>query len=173
MKLFKIKWSVLSIGVLLLAACSGGGGSTSANRMSITTTDASGTQTTFVATSANSMFSAYTNTTENKTVVEICSDVDHDNDCSKLMIMTIDGTTAQKYAMDSIESLSQIVYHDDDPETGVTNHYISNSGEIKVNSIDITSGGTVKGAFNATLECNSGCTGTVGVTGNYYFVLNQ
>ncbi len=174
MNFFKIKWAVLSLGVLLLAACSSGSGSSpSGSSIVMTATDATGAQTTFVATDANSLFSAHTNTTENKTVIEVCSDVDKNNDCSKVMIMTIDGTTAQKYTMDSADALSQIVWHSDDPEGSFTNHYLSSAGEIGVESINDTTGGFVAGTINATLECNSGCSGTATVSGKYQIALGQ
>lgn len=173
MKLFQIKWAVLGLGALMLAACSSGSGSsTPGSSLSITTTDAAGVQSTFVATTANTVFSAHTSTTENKTIIEMCSDVDKDNDCSKMLVMTIEGTTAQKYSMDSA-SVTQINWHDDDPEESVTDHYLSTSGEVEVESIDDSTNGSISGTMNATLECNSGCSGNATVTGKYVIVLNQ
>ncbi len=162
MRFIKITWVALSIGVLLLAACSSKS-STPTNIVRINSTNASGQQTTFVADSSNSVMSAFTNTIENRTVVQLCSDVDKDNDCSKLMVITVDGTDANDYAMDSPDSATTIAYHDDDAENGVINHYISTGGDVRV----IENGSTLKGTFTANLECVAGCTGTTSISGTF------
>jgi len=113
--------------------------------------------------------SAYTNTAENKTIIQICSDQDQDNDCSKLVILTIDGTTAQNYPITAIDSPSQIVYQDDDAVEGVTNHYLSTSGQINVTRLD----SSVEGWFTATVECNSGCVGSRPISGSFNIPLSQ
>jgi hypothetical protein len=174
MRFFQIKWTVLSIGVALLAACSSGGGGSTAtappapSTLSITST-IPGKPAVNVADASNTIMSAYKNTTDNKTIVQICHDLDQDNDCSQLVILTIDGTTAQTYTIASIESPSQIVYQDDDAAEGIVNHYLSTSGQINVTSID---GGFVVGTFSATVECSSGCTGTVPISGDFNIPLS-
>jgi len=178
MKFTRMKWAICGLCVLLLAACSsgssgGGGTPAAANSMSITTTDSAGAKSTFTADNSNSIISAYKNDVENKTIVQICSDVDKDNDCSRLIIITIDGTTAQKYSMNSPDSLTQIVYQDDETETGILSHYMSSDGEVDVSEIGSTAGSAVKGAFTTTLACNSGCSGNITVTGNYNVALSQ
>ncbi len=179
MKFTGMKWAVWGLGlsVLLLAACSkgGGGGVTTVpgSTMTITTTNAAGTKDVFTASASNSMITAHTDPATNQTVIEICSDVDQDNDCSRLMVMTIDGTSPAKYAMTSPASISQIVYHDDESETGILSHYISSDGEIDVDSIDDSGKGNVKGSFTANLACNSGCSGNIAVTGTYDIALNR
>lgn len=178
MKLSQMKWAAGIFAVLLLAACSSGGGggipvTAPGSTMSITTVDAAGTSSTFTANASNSIITAHTDPVQNKTVIEICSDVDNDNDCSRVMILTLDGTSAQKYAMTSQQSLSQIVYHDDETETGVLSHYLSDTGEVDVDSIDDSGKGNVKGSFTANLACNSGCSGNIAVTGTYDIALNR
>ncbi len=168
MKFNWVKRTALSVGVLLLAACSSGGG-TPSNTIKIVKSDASENQTTYVSNSSNSIMSAFTNTIDNKTVIQLCRDVDKDNDCSKVMIMTIDGISPQTYTIDSPESATTIVYHDDKPERGVANHYIGTSGTIVVTG----TGQALRGSFSAVLECNSGCTGTANVTGSFNVDISQ
>jgi hypothetical protein len=114
--------------------------------------------------------SAYTNTTENKTIVQICRDLDQDNDCSQLVMMTIDGTTAQNYPITAIDSPSQIVYQDDDAVEGITNHYLSTGGQINVTRLDSQG---IEGWFSATVECNWGCTGSRPISGAFNIPLSQ
>jgi hypothetical protein len=160
MKYFRTNWIILSVGMLLLAACSGsggGGGTPAANTLSITNVNPAtvAQEAILIADRTNAMMTAHKNTTENKTIIQICRDVDRDNDCSQLIIMTIDGTTAQKYTMNSIESLSQIVYQDDDFNEGTIYHYLSNGGEITVTRYDANA---IAGTFNASLERTDGGT---------------
>lgn len=173
MKYFQIKWAALSFGLLLLAACSGGGGGgKTPSTLTITAVDSAGKTSTLAADTSNATFVGTKNTTENKTVIQMCADVDKDNDCSQVIIMTMDGTSEKEYDISSLDSVSQIVYHDDDLENGITKHYISNNGKIKVTGIG-TAGDPVRGTFNATLECNAGCTGNVNVTGSFNVVLSN
>jgi len=175
MKNIKIKWLLFGIAVALLAACSKGSDAPSAlapaapSTLQITNT-VPGKPAMAVAEKSNTIMSAYKNTIENKTIIQICHDLDQDNDCSQLVILTIDGTTAKNYAIDSIESPSQIVYQDDDAVEGIVNHYLSKSGQINVTRLDSS---TVEGTFSATVECNSGCTGTVPISGNFNIPLSQ
>ncbi len=177
MKLSQMKWAAGAFAVLLLAACSSGGGggivTAPGSTMSITTVDAAGTSSTFTANASNSVITAHTDPIQNQTVIEICSDVDKDNDCSRMMILTIDGTSSAKYPVTAPASLSQIVYHDDETETGVLSHYLSDTGEVDVDSIDDSGKGNVKGSFTANLACNSGCSGNIAVTGTYDIALNR
>ena len=59
---------------------------------------------------------------------------------------------------------------DDDAEEGISNHYLSTSGQINVTRLDDS---TVAGTFSAIVECNSGCTGTVPISGNYDIPLTK
>ncbi len=171
MKINWTKWAVFIAAAFLLAACSKGSSSGGAsNTMSIKSTDATGAVKVFTATTANSVMSATTNTTDDTTTIQICSDVDADNDCSKLVIMTINGTSAQDYTMDSMDSPNQVVFHDDDATETIINHYVSNGGDINVTQND---GSVVKGNFSTVFECNSGCTGTVLATGYFNIDVSQ
>jgi hypothetical protein len=114
--------------------------------------------------------SAYKNTTENKTIIHICRDLDQDNDCSQLVMLTIDGTTAKNYPIAAIDSPSQIVYQDDDAAEGVIKHYLSTSGQINVTRLD---GQGVEGWFSATVECNWGCVGSRPISGAFNIPLSQ
>jgi hypothetical protein len=167
----------LGLGALLLAACSGGGGggktTAPANAMTLSTTDPAGVTTTFTADNTNSIITTHKSEIENKTIVQICSDVDRDNDCSVMIIMTLDGTTAQTYSMDSAESLNQIVYHDDETETGVLSHYISTGGQIVVSEVGSSKDDPVKGTFTAALACISGCSGNIALSGTFGFALSE
>lgn len=106
-------------------------------------------------------------------MIHICSDVDKDNDCSILIIMTVAGTTAQTYSMTDPAALTQIVYHDDETETGVLSHYLSNGGQIVMSEVGAAGGEFVKGTFNSTLACNSGCAGNIALTGTFSVALTQ
>ena len=177
MKNSAIKWIVLIIAVVLLAACSKGGDTPAAaiapaapRTLSITNTISPTTQAQLVADTSNAIMTAHKNTTENKTIIQICRDADQDDDCSQLVILTIDGTTAKNYPITAIDSPSQIVYQDDDATEGVVNHYLSTSGQINVTKLDDTS---VVGTFSATVECNWGCTGTVPISGAFNLPLYQ
>lgn len=179
MKYFWIRWILLSIGMILLAACSRGGGDTpaaavapaTANTMSITSTTSPAREQ-LVADTSNAIMSAHRNTTEDKTIIQICRDDDQDNDCSQLVILTIDGTTAKNYPITAIDSPSQIVYQDDDLQesAGIVNHYLSTSGQINVTRLDST---TVEGTFSATVECNWGCVGSLPISGAFNLPLSQ
>jgi hypothetical protein len=179
MNFTRMKWAAGALGVLLLAACNSGGGgavippTAPGSSLSITTIDALGTRSTFTADSSNSIITAHSNADEGQTIIEICSDVNKDNDCSRLMVLTIDGTSAQKYTMASIDSPSQIVYHDDESAEGASSHYVSHDGEIDVSSMDTSGKGFVKGTFSANLACTSGCSGVIAVSGNYNVALNR
>jgi hypothetical protein len=175
MKLNRMNLAVWSLGVLMLAACGGKGGGTPApaSSLSITTTDVAGTATTYTADGSNSIIAAHKDPITGKTIVQVCSDLDRDNDCSVLIIMSIDGTTAQTYSMASPDSLTQIVYHDDETETGVLSHYLSSDGQIVVTEIGSSAGELVKGTFSSTLECNSYCSGNIVLSGTFSVVLSQ
>lgn len=178
MKFFQTKWIVLSIGLLLLAACSSGGGDSvtttpppaALNSLTISNTITPATQAVNVADASNSIMTAHRNTTEDKTIIQICRDVDQDDDCSQLVILTIDGTTAKNYPITAIDSPSQIVYQDDDAVEGIVNHYLSTSGQINVTRLDSQ---FVEGWFSATVECNWGCTGTLPISGAFNLPVSQ
>jgi len=176
MKLIRMNLAVWSLGALLLAACSGSSDKKVAapvNTLSISTTDAAGATTTFTADNSNSIISAYKNATENKTFVQICSDLDKDNDCSVMIVMTIDGTTAQTYSMSTPGTLTQIIYHDDETETGVLSHYLSSDGQIVVTDSGASAGEPLKGSFTSTLACNSGCSGNIVLSGTFNVAMSQ
>jgi hypothetical protein len=165
MKIFQIRWALLIVAVALLAACSRSGSSASDSVMTVKSTDQSGTQTEYTARSSSAITQGNTISNENKTILQICGDVDKDEDCSQMMVMTIDGTTPGQYTIDSIDASSQIIYHDE------LKNYVSTSGDIFVTSLG-NAGGAAQGRFNAVLECSSGCTGTVNMTGSFNVVLN-
>jgi hypothetical protein len=168
-------WSLAAL-ALVLAACGGGksGGTPApASSLSITTTDVAGTATTYTADGSNSIIAANKDPVTGKTIVQVCSDLDKDNDCSVLILMTIDGTTAQTYSMSSPDSLTQIVYHDDEAETGVLSHYLSSDGQIVVTESGSSAGESVKGTFSSTLACNAGCSGNIVLSGTFSVVLSQ
>ena len=178
MKNFQMKWIVLTIGVALLAACTSGGGETvtsarahaARNTLTISNTISPATQEVNVADASNSIMTAHKNTTDNKTVIQICRDVDQDDDCSQLVILTIDGTTAQNYPIAAVDSVSQIVYQDDDAVEGIINHYLSTSGQINVTRLDSQ---IVEGWYSATVECNWGCIGTRPISGAFNLPVSQ
>jgi hypothetical protein len=168
-----MSWAIAVLGALLLAACSGGKGSPApGNSLSISATDGTGTTTTFTANDSNATITAYRSAAENKTFVQVCADVDKDNDCSHLFIVTIDGTTAQTYPM-APDAVTQLVYHDDETETGVLSHYRSSDGAIQVTELGASAGDAVKGTFDTTLACNSGCSGNLAVSGSFSVALTQ
>ena len=163
-----------ALGALLLAACGkssmssqGGPAPAPAARLALTTTDGAGTSTTFTATDANAQVSAYRSTAENQTVIQVCGDVGADGDCARIVILTIGGTTAQRYPLNTADTVTQLVYHADAPEAGVVNHYLSSAGTVDVTLIGAAAGEAVKGTFSATLTCNGGCAGDVTVTGSF------
>jgi hypothetical protein len=178
MKFFQLKWIVLSIGLALLAACSSGGGDAvtappppaARNTLTISNTISPATQAVNVADTSNSIMTAHRNTTENKTIVQICRDVDQDDDCSQLVLLTIDGTTAKNYPISAVDSPSQIVYQDDDAVEGIVNHYLSTSGQINVTRLDSQG---IEGWFSATVECNWGCIGTRPISGAFNLPVSQ
>ncbi len=173
MKLIGTKWALAGLAALLLAACGGKSSSSTpaapAKTLSITTANGTGTTTSFDATSANSTYSAHQSATEGKTVIQVCGDVDADQDCSQLIVMTLDGTTAKTYSLTAPDALSQIAYHDDESETGVLAHYLTSDGQVVVTEV----GAHVKGTFTAALTCNSGCSGNVNVTGSFDVPVSQ
>lgn len=175
MKLNRMNLAVWSLGALMLAACGGSKSEPAApsSSLSITTTDVAGTATTYTADVSNSIIATHKDPVTGKTIVQVCSDLDRDNDCSVLIIMTIDGTTAQTYSMASPDSLTQIVYHDDETETGVLSHYLSRDGQIVLTEVGSSAGELVKGSFTSTLECNAYCSGNIVLSGTFSVVLSQ
>jgi hypothetical protein len=174
MKTIRKSWAIWAAGALLLAACSSGGGGgttpTSANKLTLTTTDGTGATATITADDTNAIVTTHVSDADGKTLVQICADVDKDNDCSHLVIMTIDGTTAQTYPMDDTDPLNnnQIVYHDDETESGILSHYLGTKGQIVLSEVGAP-GAQVKGTFTTTLACNSGCAGNLTLAGEFDF----
>ena len=176
MKLIRMNLAVWSLGALLLAACSSGGNKTPpapGSSLSITTTNAAGVPSTYTADNSNSIITAHKNEIENKTIIKICSDLDRDNDCSVLIIMTLDGTTARTYSMNTPDALTQIIYHDDETETGLISHYLSSDGQIVVSESGSSAGEWVKGSFASTLACNAGCAGNIVLAGTFSLALSE
>ena len=171
MKLNRTSLAIAGLGALLLGACGGKSSSSPApvTAMSITTDNGAGTTTRVDATSANSTYSAYQNATQGQTIVQVCADVDADQDCSHIVILTLDGTTAKTYSVTAPDAVSQINYHDDETETGVVSHYQSSDGQVVVTEV----GASVKGTFAATMACNNGCAGNVTISGSFDVPLSQ
>jgi hypothetical protein len=174
MRIHRLSWAIAVLGALLLTACSGGKGSPApGNSLSISATDGTGATTTFTANDSNAIITAHKSVAENKTFIQVCADVDADNDCSHLFVVTIDGTTAQTYSMATPDAVTQVVYHDDETETGVLSHYRSGDGAIQVTELGSSAGEAVKGTFDTTLTCNSGCSGNLAVSGSFSVALTQ
>ena len=181
MESFRIKCAIACCALMLVAACSNNknsnngssnnnNGGNTVSSMTITYTDPSGTAKSFAANDSNAVMQSVANTTEGQTVIQMCGNIDTNNDCSQLMIMTVNGAAAGTYSIKAGDTSSQIVYHDD--ESGTAYHYESSTGAITLTSVG-AAGEPVQGVFSAVLECSSGCTGTTNASGTFSVVLSQ
>lgn len=171
-----MKWFVAFFALALLSACgSGGGGGTSGGgtpvgggaptgdtmTVSIWSLSTATTTTTYVGDLYDPLMSAQTNTTSNRTFIDLGSDYNIvTSSWQKTLNLTIGGTAVGTYLFSSPTATTGILYSD------VPNMYQGTTGAITITSMG-TVGSRVTGTFSATLGCVSACTGTVGMGGSF------